>query len=601
MKIKFILLILVFLFPLLMSAQQAPVKSIHRQQSLFYSQLELNTPAQYDSLNGFQGEMPRKSAINDTLTKRVFGYFPYWAGNNYLNYRWDLLSDFCYFSYEVNPSTGNPETTHEWETTPAIDTALANNVKIHLCVTLFSDHATFFNSSSAQQTLIDNVIQMLIERGAIGVNIDFEAMPSAYGDEFTDFIISLSGQLHEAIPGSELSIAAPAVNWSNTFDIQVLKDYLDFFMVMAYDYYWGGSSTAGPVSPQYSMTAAYNYNFSRTISYYQSQGLSSAQLVVGVPYYGREWPVEEQFAPSATTGSGSAYTYRWVRNNTPGYYSNENKHLEANSFSPYFSFFTDEWNQCFIEDTISLAKKFDLVNRRKFGGIGIWALGYDDGYPDFWDVIANKFTTTSTFVLSDSVFDSGGPSYSYYNSENYTYLIPAPKEMKIELAFDYLNLEAGFDTLWIFDGPDENAPLIDFFTGEINPGTIASSSNKLCLKFFSDESTRALGWRAVFQAVHFVGTDEDKPEDNNTLQIWPNPFSKELNVLFILNETSPATIEIYNQQGQIVFEKQMGILPAGEQHIQLSVDEADRIEDTVLILKIKTQSGIVARQKIIHL
>jgi hypothetical protein len=601
MKIKFIFLIPVFLFPLLMPAQQVPVKSIHQLQSQYYNKFGFSSLAQYDSLNGFQGEKSRKLAIIDTLIKRVFGYFPYWAGDNYLNYRWDLLSDFCYFSYEVNPSTGNPETTHEWETTPAIDTALANNVKVHLCVTLFSDHATFFNSSSAQQTLIDNVIQMLIDRDAIGVNIDFEAMPSAYGDEFSGFIISLSEQLHEAIPGSELSMAAPAVNWSNTFDIPVLKDYLDFFMVMAYDYYWGGSSMAGPVSPQYSMTAAYNYNFSRTISYYQSQGLSNEQMVVGVPYYGREWPVEEQFAPSATTGSGSAYTYRWIRNNTPGYYSNENKHFEPNSFSPYFSFFTDEWNQCFIEDTISLAKKFDLVNRRKFGGIGIWALGYDDGYPDFWDVIANKFTTTSPYVLSDSVFDSGGPSFYYYNSETYTYLIFAPEEMKIELTFDYLNLEADFDTLWIYDGPDENAPLIDFFTGEINPGTIVSSSNELSLKFYSDESTRALGWRAVFQTVQIIDIDEEKPEDSNVLRIWPNPFSKELNVLFVLNEASPVTIEVNNQHGQIVFEKQMGILPAGEHHIQLSMNEAGRIENTMLILKVKTQSGIVARQKIIHL
>ncbi len=61
-------------------------------------------------------------------------------------------------------ATGNPSDLYDWETSAAIDSALANNVKVHLCVTLFSGHATFFNNADARQTLISNVIY-LIETG----------------------------------------------------------------------------------------------------------------------------------------------------------------------------------------------------------------------------------------------------------------------------------------------------------------------------------------------------------------------------------------------------------------------------------------------------
>ena len=36
-----------------------------------------------------------------------------------------------------------------------------------------------------------------------------------------------------------------------------------------------------------------------------------------------------------------------------------------------------------------MSERFDMVNRFGIGGIGIWALGYDDGYNDFWNLIQN--------------------------------------------------------------------------------------------------------------------------------------------------------------------------------------------------------------------
>ena len=149
----------------------------------------------------------------------VYGWHPYWVGSTYQNYEWDLLSHFSYFSYEVNPVDGSPLTTNGWNNSSAVDAALASgNTKVTLTVSLFSDHSTFFNSSSAPQNLISSLINLVQTRGAHGVNIDFEGLPSAYKQQFATFMQNLSNQMHASIPGSEVSTVLYAVDWNNVFD-----------------------------------------------------------------------------------------------------------------------------------------------------------------------------------------------------------------------------------------------------------------------------------------------------------------------------------------------------------------------------------------------
>lgn len=516
---KFLSIILM-LVPLIAITQELVYKSIHQLDQEYYNSLGLKSTAEFDSLNNWQ---PEKIILQktDTLVKRVFGYHPYWGGSNYLNYQWNLLTDFCHFSYEVNPATGHPVTTHNWDTSPAIDSALTNGVKVHLCVTLFSGHAVFFNNPAAQQTLIDNIINLVQTRNAHGVNMDIEALPSSYSQAFTDFMIDLCVQMSAILPEVEVSIASPAVNWSNKFNIPVLSQYIHFFMVMAYDYYWGGSGQAGPVSPLYSMTGYYDYSFSRTISYYQSQGVPNEKLVMGVPYYAYQWPTAGQYAPSPTTGSGSAFTYRYIRDNGSNFYSSPNKHREPNSFSPYFSFQTTSWNQCFMDDAYSMGKKFDIVTRRHLGGIGIWALGYDNGYSDFWELIAEKFSTGAIPVNADTIYDSGGPAFDYYNNEDYLYTITVSEENSIFLSFSYLILEEGYDSLWIYDGSDSLAPVIGIFTGDTIPTLITSSGNSLTLRFKSDLAITGVGWRAVYDTMPV--SQVSSIDEIKKVLIYPNP------------------------------------------------------------------------------
>jgi len=210
------------------------------------------------------------NASNCTLSnKRVFGWHPYWNGSTYTNYQWNLLSDFCYFDYTVNASTGaNSNSSFVWSTSAAVTAAISNGVNAHFCASLFSSHSTFLGSSSAMQTFINNTISMLNSRGGKGVNIDFEGMVAADKAPFTAFIQNLSTQLKAANPNYEVSIALYSVDWSAVFDIPNLKNYVDLFIIMGYDYYYGGSATAGPEAPLYNFETTYNYTLTKSITYY---------------------------------------------------------------------------------------------------------------------------------------------------------------------------------------------------------------------------------------------------------------------------------------------------------------------------------------------
>lgn len=591
MRKIFIFVILTFLFADTLLSQDENFRSIHQEESDYYSQKGLNTALEFDSLQNFIFAKKSNKTKNDTLVKRVFGYFPYWAGSNYLNYQWNLLSDFCFFSYDVDPVSGNPSNIYDWETSPAIDSAFANSVKVHLCVTLFSNHHTFFQNPEAQQTLIGNIISLIQSRGAHGVNMDIEALPSSLGNAFTNFMIDLNDQMAEVLPEAEISIASPAVNWNGTFDIPALNQVIDFFMVMAYDYYWNGSSFAGPVSPLYSMMGIYDYSFSKTTSYYQSQGVENEKLVLGVPYYVRQWATENQYAPSARTGYGTAYTYRYIKSNSSGYYSSENLHIEPNSLSPYYAYQNNGWHQCFMDNVYSLGKKYDQVNRRGLAGIGIWALGYDNGYTELWDLIANKFTKSAVIVNADTIFDSGGPAFDYYDNEDYTYTITTSENSNVYLSFSYLNTEPGYDSLWVYDGLDISSTLIGEFSGDSIPSLITASANSITLKFHSDNGLTSSGWRAVYDTLPVSSTKDLIIQ--NKLLVYPNPATDRILISPLEGGQRGVKIQISNSTGQIVHQQ---MVTAFKQSITI---ETEGWKHGCYFISLYSNGRVIAQEKLI--
>jgi len=485
-----------------------PVSSLQEQKQ-FFSTYSFTKEKDWDALRNEGKHLlpaqkpqvlnPEKTAACN-LNKRVFGWHPYWNGSTYTNYQWNLLSDFCYFDYTVDANNGNnSNASFAWSTSAAVTASLNNGVNTHFCATLFSNHTTFLGNPTAQQTFITNTINLLNARGGKGVNIDFEGMGASHKAGFTTFMQNLSTQLKAANPNYEVSMALYAVDWSAVFDIPNLENYVDLFIIMGYDYYWSGSATAGPDAPLFNFQTSYNYTLTKSVTYYLNLGVPNNKLLLGLPYYGREWSTTSNAVPSSTTGAYSgSRTFAAVKN-APGTYSPATYSWEPTSFSSLYTRYTGtEWRQCWIDEGRSMRYRFKMVNERGIGGIGIWALGYDDGYNDFWSAIQDHFSDCALAPCSDTIYDMGGPNRNYYDNEDYTYTIAPAGASQVSLNFSAFDVELNYDTLWLYDGNSTAAPLIGKYTGLNSPGNVNSTGSAITVRFKSDGGTVNAGFNAIW-------------------------------------------------------------------------------------------------------
>ena len=476
--------------------------SIHAQEEHFthleHKKLAQNQPAELTIPK--QGT---RSGAKCELDYVFYGFHPYWKNGKEVNYNWDLISHFSYFDYAVNPSNGMPSSTHGFETAASVTTALAQGKKVTLTVTCFgnSDNTTLLSSSSAKQTLINQLITLITNRGAHGVCIDFEGIPASQRTNFTNFMIDLSTQMRAQIPNAEISTVLYSVDWSSVIDVAALNSHLDYFIIMAYDYYWSGSATAGPNSPLYSFEElSYTRTVSRSITDYLQAGVSKDKLICALPFYGRKWQVTNTTIPSPSTGaSGSApIFFDDFKDNVNGYYSIANRNIFYPSEQTYYNYYIGgQLNQLFIDDAYSMAKKLKHIRNTGIAGSGAWALGYCDGYNDLWDEVENYLTNCYQDPCRDTIYDFGGPLRKTHNNEDYIVKVTpdSSNEKDVEIVFESMNLEAGFDYLYIYEGSDTLAPQVlgSPFTGTTLPDTIIIDTNFFTYRLKTDGGVKSEG------------------------------------------------------------------------------------------------------------
>jgi len=327
----------------------------------------------------------------------VYGYHPYWIPDDAIDeYDFRVLSHVAYFSYEVNPLTGLPDKLHGWLTSPLFSRARAALTRVHLCVTNFGSQAntTLLSNPAARDTLIANLVRLVQRRRADGVNIDFESVPVAQKGNLVTFFRDLSQRLRAAVPGAEVAAAVPAVDWSGSWDLQRLAQYIDLFFIMGYNYYWSGSQKAGPVAP----LDGGNFNLARTVAWYLQSGVPAEKIVLGLPYYGLDWPVTSAARQAPTSGRATARTF----SRTVEIAADKGRRFDSLFVSPWSPYqVAGSWRQLWYDDEISLEAKYRFALKEGLAGVGMWALGYDAGRTELWDLLR------SMFLIPNSVARSG--------------------------------------------------------------------------------------------------------------------------------------------------------------------------------------------------
>jgi len=107
--------------------------------------------------------------------------------------------------------------------------------------------------------------------------------------------------------------------------------------------------------------------------------------------------------------------------------------------------------------------------------------------------------------------DTGGPGGNYSNNEDEVWTITPDAEEVVTVTFTAFDVEANWDALYVYDGPDTSSPLISSgnpptntgfpaggYWGTTNPGPFSSShpTGALTFRFLSDGSVTRAGWLA---------------------------------------------------------------------------------------------------------
>ncbi len=339
-------------------------------------------------------------------TQEVFGFAPYWSLSKMDNIDWHALTTFAYFSLTVNGDGTIDRNTGEWDSFESkkldnlFDEAKKNHVRRVITLTQMEPGQirALLGNEDSWKVIADESVDILKSRDLDGVNIDFEFMPNDENlrSQFTKFSEYYNRELKSQLnnPYITVSVLASSEKERKIYDIGPLSKIYDAIFMMAYDFYYPGSETIGPSAPLYGYNngkGPYWYDVSTAVEDFLKVAEPN-KIIMGVPYYGWNYPA---YAPQPNTASiynASATTNDRARDNklletTPvGGWDNQ-AHV---SWRGYWD--GDGWRVVYIEDKKSLSDKYDFAKSKKLAGVGIWALGFDSGDDTLWKLLDEKFS-----------------------------------------------------------------------------------------------------------------------------------------------------------------------------------------------------------------
>lgn len=328
--------------------------------------------------------------------KTVFGFLPYWEylAGTHKTIDYSLLTHVAIMAFEAD-SLGNITPPINWPWIDVIDSSREHNCKIILTVANFegAEISKLLNDSIIRENLFSNIAKYLFPYSLDGINFDFENLLDSDKGEVVINFLMLAGNYFKILnPSLEISFSTPIVN-DGKWDFKRMSENCDYLFAMGYDFYGSWSETTGPSAPFsgpfFSISRAMLFDYKPVTDF------NPQKLILGVPYYGNYWKTDSEkpyapvkrFSPDSLTNNWQKIIiYRDLQN-----YKSAEYLWDEISQTPWLRWKDTTWNQIWFEDTKSIELKFELALAQKLRGVGLWALGYDYGSRELWNLIKSKF------------------------------------------------------------------------------------------------------------------------------------------------------------------------------------------------------------------
>ncbi len=226
---------------------------------------------------------------------------------------------------------------------------------------------SLLKTPASRANLINQLTQNLQVTQADGVVIDFEFMNPADMANLTQFMHELYGRLH---PLSKLVVMAvlsrtATQTWASPFDYATLAQNVDYLDLMTYDYH---TSTPGPIAPLDWVKSV--------LAYTQGQNVPMQKVLLGIPYYGRDWTKTTRGYTNQAINLTTALARAAQYNAKVTYVTTTADTVGIPTFT-----YTDSAkavHTVYFDDSKSWGAKLNLVTQYHLGGVADWALYWVD-------------------------------------------------------------------------------------------------------------------------------------------------------------------------------------------------------------------------------
>lgn len=315
--------------------------------------------------------------------KKVYGWW--YTNTSPLTFqpRWEFLAQVI-FGFWLTNSDGTLSPPSKYTNFTGVqEGAASHNVDLIIGIAGgLTDVNTILANNSV--TFANNVLAVLQLTGAKGINMDFEDVGitnSINGASnytlFENLLSTIHSVLKNANPDYHISYCV-----SNKIDEihrnSNLAQYVDSIFLMGYPYYWQSAQFAGPIAPMGDPTRS---DISSTLEIL-AQWYPNEKIIVGIAFYGYDWPVISSDIGCPTTGAGTKILVSGfgTKDSIP------NRMWDPNSHCPWYRYQSDGvWHQVWYEDVDSVAYKYKQVKLKNYLGLGVWEMGFAGNVQEIWD------------------------------------------------------------------------------------------------------------------------------------------------------------------------------------------------------------------------
>ncbi len=232
----------------------------------------------------------------------------------------------------------------------------------------------FLANPGARKRFIQQLVARCVELQVAGVNIDFENVAGTDRAAFTKFMREITSAAHARKLTVSVDLPRGSVRWNalTAFDHEQLAATVDYIVTMTYDQHYSGSKKAGPVAGLPWVEEG--------IQEFLSYGIRRNQLLLGIPFYVRQW----RLSGSGALLSNRALYMKDIPDILAQFAHTKTWDETAQQFK--ITYRKDGSNYVFwMENEDTVKARLKLAEKYELAGVAAWRLGYEPA--TLWPVL----------------------------------------------------------------------------------------------------------------------------------------------------------------------------------------------------------------------